>query len=193
MAAERVGLEEGNAPRESWAWVVRGEPGGGESQGGSSWVGYNLDNNVVTLGWGDRVCDAPVTAFEDREMLKRSIERYHQDNRERKWPEPEKETALSSVWRFCNEINVGDLVVLPPKGEKWIAIGEVTGLAERDTDRRPGTQLYRPVRWLATRKSRVVVPGDLLRSINSEGTIFRIGGDDDSRRINFCRALQDLV
>ena len=182
--------------RGSWeacAWVVRGEPGGGESVGGKSLVDYNIDNDVVTLGWGDRAVDAPVAAFKDREMLKRCIERWHKGNWEPDWRESDKVTAPKCIWQFCNDIYIGDIVVLPPKGKRWIAIGEVTGPAERDESRLSGARLYRPVKWLAKRKSRAVVRGDLLNSINSQGTIFRLGGDDVSRRINFRRELQDLV
>ena len=193
MTAERVGLEQGNAPREPWAWVVRGEPGGGESEGGSSWVDYNLANNVVTLGWGDSAVDAHVAAFKNKELLKREIGQWLEHNWEPDWPQSSHRTARSGVWQFCNDIYVGDIVVLHPKGEKWIAIGEVIGPAERDKGRQAGVRLYRPVRWLVKRKSQVFLSNNLWSSIRSQGTIFRLGGDDVSRRINFRWELQDLV
>ncbi len=187
MAAERVGLEQGNVPRESCVWVVRGEPGGGESVGGSSFVEYNLAKDVVTLGWGDRAIDAPRTVFEDREMLNRYIEQWHEDNKDPERKESEEETTVSNVWLFCNEIEVGDLVVLPPIGEKWIAIGEVTGPAERDADRPDGAQLYRQVEWLPERDLAKVlmseVPGDLQNSIWSSGTVFSIKKPGAYRRL----------
>ncbi len=178
MVAERVGFDHGNASRESCVWVVRGEPGGGESEGGSSFVGYNLEKDVVTLGWGDRVIDAPGTVFEDREMLEDYIEQWHDDNKDPERKESEKDTALSNIWLFCNKIRVGDLVVLPPKGERWIAIGEVTGPAKRDGDRPGGAQLYRQVVWLTKKELKKVlkseVPEDLQKSIWSSGTVFSI-------------------
>lgn len=193
MSAEQVGTGRERGAGGGWAWVVRGEPGGGESVGGKSLVNSNLDNDVVTLGWGDWAVDAPVAAFKDRGVLNRWTRRWSVGNWEPDWKESFKKTAPSCIWRFCNDMCIGDIVVLPPKGEQWIAIGEVLGSAERDKGQASGARLYRPVRWLVKRKSRVVVPGDLLSSIDSQGTIFRLGGDDDSRRIKFCRALQDLV
>lgn len=193
MSAEQVGTGQRRGSGEACAWVVRGEPGGGELEGGTSFVDFNLDNDVVTLGWGDWAVDAPVAAFKDMEMLDRCTQQWSAINWEPDWKESFKREAPWCIWRFCNEIYIGDIVVLPPKGERWIAIGEVTGPAERDKSQVPGARLYRPVKWLAKRKSRVVVPGDLLSSINSQGTIFRPGADDHSRRIQFCQALQDLV
>ena len=116
MSAERVGTGQERDSWEACAWVVRGEPGGGESVGGKSLLGYNIDNDVVTLGWGDRTIDAPVAAFKNREMLKCQIERWCEHNWEPDWRESDKRTALSCVWRFCNDIYTGDIVVLPLKG-----------------------------------------------------------------------------
>ena len=193
MSAERVGMSQERGSWEACAWVVRGEPGGGESVGGKSLVDYNLNNDVVTLGWGDWAVDAPVAAFKDWEMLNRCTELWSEHNWEPDWKESHKRTAPKCIWQFCNDIYIGDIVVLPPIGEKWIAIGEVTGPAERDKSRPSGARLYRPVRWLVTWKSHDVLPSDLRCSIYSPGTVFRLGGDDISRRINFRRALQELV
>ena len=193
MSAEQVGTSRRRGSSEACAWVVRGEPGGGESAGGKSLLAHNLGNDVVTLGWGDWAVDAPVAAFNDWEMLKRCTERWCNNNWEPDWRESFKKTAPSSIWQFCNDIYIGDIVVLPPIGEKWIAIGEVIGSAERDEGRPAGARLYRQVRWLAKRRSRVVVPGNLLNSIESPGTIFRLGGDDVSCRMDFHRELQELA
>ena len=193
MSAERVGTGLRRESREACAWVVRGEPGGGESAGGKSLVDYNLNNDVVTLGWGDWVVDAPVAAFKDWEMLNKSTEQWSEHNWKPNWKESHKRTATKSIWQFCNDIHVGDIVVLPPKGQKWIAVGEVTGPAERNEGRPAGARLYRPVKWLVTGKPYQVLTGDIRRSISSQGTIFRIGGAVLSRRISFRRELQALV
>lgn len=193
MGVQQVGIGQRSGSSQACAWVVRGEPGAREPAGGISLVDFNLDNDVVTLGWGDWAVDAPVAAFRNREMLRRETERWCKRNWEPYWKESFKKIAPSCIWRFCNDICVGDIVVLPPMGEKWIAIGEVAGLAQRDGSQPVGARLYRPVRWLVKRKYRVVVPDDLLSSIDSQGTLFRLGGDNLSRRINFRRELQGLV
>lgn len=193
MNAERVGRGRRGGSSEPCAWVVRGEPGGGEFVGGKSLLSYNIDNDVVTLGWGDWAIDAPIAAFNDREMLKNEVKGWCERNWEPDWKESDKTTASSCIWRFCNGICVGDIVVLPPKGEKWIAFGRVAGPAERDKGRPSGARLYRPVKWLVKRKLQVFFSEDLWNSIHSQGTIFRLGGDDAFRRIKFSRELQGLV
>ena len=198
MSAERVGLEQRNVAREPCAWVVRGEPGGGESGGGISLVQYNLDNNVVTLGYGDRVIDAPTTVFEDKEMLDAYVELWHEDKGEGEWKESDKKTTRSYfwssyVWRFCNHVNVEDLVVLPPKREKWIAIGKITGPAERDADRPPGAQLYRQVQWLDKNVPEFNVLEDLWRAATHRRTFSQVGGKDAILQVEFRKRLEHLA
>ena len=115
-------------------------------------VDYNLANCVITLGWGDWVVGAPGQAFDDKERLKNYIDRWYEDNWKPPWDEPDKVTAVSGIWRFCDKMNVGDRVVMPSYGlsreASWIAIGIVMGDWDRNASSDPGARLYRPVEWL---------------------------------------------
>lgn len=115
-------------------------------------VDCNLANCVITLGYGDWVVGAPGQALNDKEKLKSYINRWYEDNRRPSWDEPDKVTARSGIWRFCNEIGVGDRVVMPSYGllgeASWIAIGIVIGDWDRNGSNEHGARLYRPVKWL---------------------------------------------
>ncbi len=149
MSAERVEIVPAIPPKEACAWLVRG---GREGET----VKHNLDFSVVTLGWGDWVVNAPVESFSDRALLTSYLDQYYESNYQPDWTESHKKTSCSGIWRFINEINIGDLVVLPshashgvPKPHKWIAIGEVMGHAVRDPSQSQGARLRREVEWLA--------------------------------------------
>ena len=133
------------------AWLVRCDPNEAKSES-ESMVDYNLANYVITLGWGDWVVGAPRQAFDDKERLKNYIDRWYEDNWKPPWDEPDKVTAVSGIWRFCNKIDVGDCVVMPSYGlsreASWIAIGIVIGDWDRNASIDPGARLYRPVEWL---------------------------------------------
>ena len=149
MSAERVGMALRRA-----AWLVRCDPNEAKSES-ESMVDYNLANDVITLGWGDWVVEAPGQVFDNKEKLKNYIDRWYEDNREPSWDDPDKVTAVSGIWRFCNKIDVDDHVVMPsyglPREASWIAIGMVIGDWDRNASADPGARLYRPVKWLKRR------------------------------------------
>ncbi len=144
MSAERVGIIPASPPREACAWLVRGGRKG-------ETVEHNLEGEVVTLGWGDWVVDAPAESFRDKERLKSYLAQYYESNYQRGWTEKQKVTSCSGIWRFVNEINIGDLVVLPSfgleKAHRWIRIGEVIGHPVRDPSQPRGARLRRGVKW----------------------------------------------
>lgn len=129
------------------AWLVRAKPKDTESM-----VGYNRANNVVTIGWGQWTGDAPMAAFDDRGALKDYIEGWCKINWKPLWGEPDREAAVSGIWRFCKEMEVDDLIVLPsdglPSGQSWFVIGRVAGDWYRNTSHDEELWHYRSVEWL---------------------------------------------
>lgn len=146
-------------------------------------VQHNLTSDVVTLGWGDSVVDVSDAAFSDKEILRRYIEQWHEDDKKAGWREWNKEKAFSNVWIFWNEIDVGDLVVLPPREERWVAIGRVAGRATLERELPRGARLWREVEWLHKEFLKSKVPRDLHNSIRSRGTVFEIRRENAHNRI----------
>lgn len=144
MAAERVGIDDAKPPKEEQAWMVRGGKEG-------ETVEHNLDHRVVTLGWGSWVADAPAQTFRDKEKLKSYIDKFYDSHKEPDWRESHKSSAVSDIWRFTNEINIDDYVVLPshglPKKDQRLAIGKVSGPTFRDRNQPKGAILRREVEW----------------------------------------------
>lgn len=147
MSAKRARTDSGRAARIERAWLVRAKPKDTESM-----VGYNRANQVVTIGWGQWTVDAPSAAFDDRGVLEDYIEEWCKNNWKPPRGEPDREAAVSGIWRFCNEMNVDDLIVLPSdglsRGQSWFVIGRVTGDWHRDSSHDEGLWHYRSVEWL---------------------------------------------
>ena len=157
-------------------------------------VEYNLENGVVTLGWGNWVAGVGVTTFEDENALGRYIEENVTDE------EPDvkrRGRGRSAIWRFWHEIEIGDVVVLPLKipgtPDRHIAIGCVTGHAQTDDGRPVNTRLHRSVKWLSREVPRAAARKDLRGSIGSGGTLFRLGADDLAKRTLYVDRLLRLA
>jgi len=80
--------------------------------------------------------------------------------------------------QFCNTIKVGDLVIVPFKTKREIAIGEITGSYE-DKSGLPG----RPVRWLKEGLPRSAFRQDLLYSFGAAMTVCEISRNDALNRV----------
>ena len=89
----------------------------------------------------------------------------------------------SQLWAFRGRIQVGDLVVLPVKTSRTLAIGKVTsGYLYRD-DADPSRRHAREVEWLVTDLPRTLVKQDLLHSLGAFMTICGLTRHDAARRI----------
>jgi restriction system protein len=143
----------------SAAWVVRS----GRMGERDSWA---LQRSVTGGGWRELPDLRP---FMTREQVAAVVEEtYGKDKPE----------ALSNytgqLWALRDRIAVGDLVVMPMKTTKQIALGRVTGgyeyLAdESDPDRRHVI----PVQWLRTDLPRTAIGKDLLFTLGGATTIFQ--------------------
>ena len=127
---------------------------------------------MVTVGWGDWIADRNPAEFLSRESLEQHL-------KER----PVKDTRLGrgcgEIWLFCDEVTVGDIVVMPLKRllspERRIAIGRVVGSAVTDASQPEFARLRRAVRWLSTDTPDLALQQDLLDSIKwPQQTVLRL-------------------
>ena len=86
------------------------------------------------------------------------------------------------LWSFKSRIEIGDLIVMPRKGQPTIAIGEMAGdyvfLADR-----PQHKHSRTVNWISREVARNSLAPDLKRSIATIVTVFRPLAQDAEARL----------
>ena len=148
-------------------WVVRaGSRGEGEE--------FALDNGMAGIGFGLLM---NVTDFASREDLRdHLINDFYGESRSR--------TAASTarqLWSLANEIRIGDMIVLPRKRPRVVAVGTVAGEYEYRPD------LHTPhvlaVDWKALDIPRGDFAQDLLYSFGGLATVYRVRASDAGMRI----------
>ena len=97
-----------------------------------------IRNGYVLLGYGGKV-DWSDARFEDNDEIRKH------------WQEQpdvrDDDSTILSIERLRNDMKQGDLVIVPAKGKRFRAIGEVAGSYEF-VPREPGYNHRREVRWL---------------------------------------------
>ena len=90
----------------------------------------------------------------------------------------------SQLWRFTRLIRVGDLIVLPMKTTKEIAIGVVTeGYKYLESEEDPGKRHVIGVNWKKTDLPRTAVKQDLLYSLGAFMTICEVKRNNAAVRL----------
>ena len=141
------------------AWVVRGGSRG-------EWEEIFLSSGRVGVDFGRH---QSVAEFGSRESLREDV-----------IVGGEGRNAADQLWNFSHGIRNGDMIVLPRKRPKVIAVGRVMG----DYEFRPDmeAQHTRLVRWIAQDIPRTTFGQDLLNSFGGLATVYRIrAGDAESR------------
>ncbi len=87
-------------------------------------------------------------------------------------------SVVGQVWRFANEISVGDIVVVPLGESRELLFGEVAGAYRHDPSVVDGFSHVRDVNW-GTKTSRDVLPQTVLYSMGSLLTVFIPSGQDE--------------
>ena len=90
--------------------------------------------------------------------------------------------AADQVWRFVHDIHVGDMMVLPRKSPKVVHVGRVSGEYQYRDDL-PAPHV-RPVIWDPPEIPRTNFDQDLLNSMGSLSTVFRLLAPDAEERIS---------
>lgn len=89
----------------------------------------------------------------------------------------------AQLWALRSRMSIGDLVVLPLKTHKTLAIGRIAGDYEYRTADEPDLRHVRPVKWLRDDLARSVAGQDLLHSLGAFSTICEVSRNDAAWRI----------
>ncbi|PYE88058.1 restriction system protein [Phyllobacterium leguminum] len=95
------------------------------------------------------------------------------------WPEMKPQSiamATGQLYRFVNEIDVGDMIVTYNPSRRVYLVGEVTGPYRYDTLVDPEDAQFRPVRWHGE-VSRDLLSVESRNSLGSISTLFRISNE----------------
>ena len=145
------------------AWLIRaGRSGERES--------YNLEHGLASMGWGHLLDLRGVSSRHDLEGM---IRRVLPDA-----PDGAVRNHARQLWSLRSAVRVGDLVVLPLKTTRQIALGTVTEeysfRADEDSDWRHVVG----VDWKRIDVPRSAVQPDLLKSLGARMTIYSIKNND---------------
>ena len=110
------------------------------------------------------------------ELKKLYTHSYPQDN------EKQIISGLSQVWRFAHEILKGDVVALPLRTESAFAFGRIIGDYQY-SQVAANVMHIRKVEWLKT-IPRSTFPKDILFSMNSALTLFKVTRNDAEARVD---------
>ncbi len=149
-------------------WVVRaGKYGGTEN--------YALENGVVATGW-DEIGD--ISRIEDKASLQTLVSET--------WPNETIGTLriwAGELWALKDRIKKDDWVALPLKSRAAIAVGKVTGPYKFVPEAPEGARHQRAVKWHRTDLPRTEVDQDLLHSLGSILTVFRVSRNNAEVRL----------
>lgn len=149
-------------------WVVRAGRYG-------EYENLALERGVVTIGWGALPDLASVGT---KEALHALVADKHPD---------EKPGTITNwagqVWAFKTRIAAGDWVALPLKQRSAIAIGRIVGPYAYLDDAPADARHARAVQWLRTDIPRSDFDQDILYSMGSVLTVFRVSRNDAENRV----------
>ena len=141
-------------------WMVR-------SEGGSL---YDLfkENNVVAIGW-EQIAQAAVQGLSKKDLQKLYMEAE---------PYIKKGNAISSssqVWRFVNEIEIGDWVVTYSPSNRTYLLGKISDKAEYHPElSEKNMSLTRRVSWEEKEIIRDQLSNPCKNSLGSISTVFEL-------------------
>lgn len=135
---------------------------------------YSLQEGIAIINFGFR---QSVADFESREQLRAEMGLINTTS-----------NAPGQLWRFAKEVKQGDLVVLPRKQPKVVAVGWVSGDYEFRPDLPnllPGAGCHtRAIKWEAEDVPRSSFDQDLLYSFGGLLTLFQVNRDNAAERIS---------
>ena len=147
-------------------WVIRAGRGGKLED-------HALQNGVCGVGfyWQQNASE-----FVTREELRDHLQKIDAEQHHR--------SSADQLWRFANEVETGDIVVMPRKWTKIVAIGTITGHYKHDPDgKRDFFPHTRKVEWRVQDAPKANFDLDLVSSFNSRLTISQVGRDNAEVRI----------
>ena len=145
-------------------WIVRG----------GHYEEDSLEKGLISIGFG---LDEDLKGILSREDLQRRI----QQNNVTLTPSQVANWA-GQVWRFKEKIQVGDLLLMPRKGQPTVAIGRVAGEYVYVPERKDLNQ-GRQVDWINREVSRDLIDPDLKASLSGHATVFQPKPMDAEERL----------
>ena len=133
-----------------------------------------MENNLVSIGWSD-VGD--LTQYETREAILDAVKTH--------WPEWKPQghvNAAGMLYRFLNEINVGDHVITYNKQRRVYAVGTIDGEYRFDPEFDEYDPNVRPVKWIAHDISRDQFSTGTKNTLGSTLTLFLLS-DNAEREV----------
>jgi restriction system protein len=154
------------------AWMVRAGADGLREQ-------QALTEGNLLPGWTAVVTD--LSEYESQYALRSELRSVYGDAKS--------ERTLGSwagqMWRFVNEMAVGDIVAMPMKNT-WgmVAVGRITGPYIFDSSAAPGCQHTRPVAWSQELRAKDTLGPDLQASLGALPTLCELSRNDAADRFN---------
>ncbi len=139
---------------------------------------YALSEGVTLVDFGLR---DSVAGFGDREALRDYLNSESQPYEGRLRSAA---NAASQIWRFAREIQTGDMLLLPRKKTRDVAVGRVTGDYRLDPDMPFDACHARDVEWLASGVPREVFDDGILTAMRSMLTVFQVKREGVETRIS---------
>ena len=91
--------------------------------------------------------------------------------------------AARQLWHFKEDIKVDDLIIMPLKKQRTVAIGQMSGEYRHRPEAPEGYVHSREVTWINTGVPRASLSPDLQKSMNADGTIYRPQSEDAEKRL----------
>jgi restriction system protein len=148
-------------------WMVRAGSHGEEEQ-------QALEKGFVTIGWHGF---PNLSNIKSREELQNLYKKIHPDSKKMTVA-----NEVGQIWRFVDNIKIGDLVALPLKLQSAIAVGKIEGNYEYRDDLGEEIHHTRRVKWLKT-IPRISFDQDLLYSFGAFMTVCQIERNDAEKRV----------
>jgi restriction system protein len=134
-----------------------------------------LEEGLVTVGWNDLT---NLKQFKTRADLFDAYQKTYDDGSNVK-----SGIRVGQLWRFVNEIMIGDLVALPSKTQPTIHIGRVTGDYQFEKKFKDEEIIHwRSVKWLKS-IPRVEFDQDILYSFGSLLTVSKVSRAQAAERV----------
>jgi len=151
-------------------WVIKGGPQGERDE-------RFLAHSVIGIPWPEL---GDLSGFPDREILKAAYAARYPGR-----SQSHVNAQVGQIWGFLHRMRIGDPVVLPLRGQREIAVGEISGdYRWTDADAYgPDLRHVRDVRWILDDLPRDVFDQDLLFSFGSSQSVSSATRNQAERRV----------
>ena len=146
------------------AWVIRG----------GLYEEETLESGTISIGYSITSDLTGAQTIDDVRKLVQSDHPHANNNRIGQ--------ITGQAWSFKERIEVGDLIVMPRKGQPSIAIGEMAGEYVFLSDR-PEQGHSRKVKWINTEAARSSLDQDLKSSLSADITVFQPRAQEAEKRL----------